>query len=134
VVTLNISNFLASALLNQVFRNTAYTRPATVYMALYTSDPTAADTGTEVTGGAYARQSIPLSVPAVIGGKETIKNSADIVFPVATVDWGIVTHVGIRDAATGGNLLYYGPWTAVRTILSGDRPRVLQDALVLTLS
>jgi len=131
---MNISNFLATSLLNQVFRNIAYTRPATVYLALYTSDPTAADTGTEVTGGSYARQAITLSAPVVVGGKETIKNSADIVFPVATADWGNVTHVGIRDADTGGNLLYFGSWASARTILSGDRPRVLQDSLVLTLS
>ena len=131
---MNVSNFLATALLNQVFRNTSYTRPSSVYVALYTSDPTAADTGTEVLGGSYARQAVTLTAPAVVGGKQTIKNTADIVFPIATADWGNVSHVGIRDSVTGGNLLYYGPWSAARTILSGDRPRVLQDSLVLTLS
>jgi hypothetical protein len=131
---MNISNYLATALLNEVFRNTAFTGPATVYLALYTSDPTAADTGTEVTGGAYARQVVTFRAPAPVGGKETISNSADVVFPIATADWGNVTHIGIRTALTGGNLLYYGPWTAARTILSGDRPRVLLGSLVLTLS
>jgi hypothetical protein len=131
---MNVSNYLATALLNQVFRNTAYTRPSKVYVALYTSDPTAADTGTEVSGGDYARQEVSFTVPTIINGKQTIRNSADIVFPIATGDWGTVSHVGIRDAATGGNLLYYGPWSAARTILEGDRPRILQDSLVLTLS
>lgn len=131
---MNISNFLATALLNQVFRNTIYTRPATVYVALYTSDPTAADTGTEVTGGAYARTPVTFGAPAIISNKETIKNSADVTFPVASADWGAITHVGIRDAAAAGNLLYYGPLSAARTILSGDRFRILVDSAVLTLS
>lgn len=131
---MNVSNFLAAALLNQVFRNMAYTRPATVHIALYTSNPTAADTGTEVTGGAYARQAVAFGAPSVISSKETIKNSADVVFPVATADWGTVTHIGIRDAATGGNLLFYGPLDSARTILSGDRYNQLANSLTLTLS
>ncbi|KIL35174.1 hypothetical protein SD71_16250 [Cohnella kolymensis] len=131
---MNISNFLATALLNQVFRNIDYARPNTVFLALYTSDPTVVDTGAEVEGGAYARQPITFSAPSVANGKETIRNNAEIVFPIASADWGTVTHLGIRDAANGGNLLYFGPWTAARTILSGDRPRVLLDSLTLTLS
>ncbi|WP_217597176.1 hypothetical protein [Cohnella sp. GbtcB17] len=116
----NISNFLATALLNQVFRNTNYTRPTTVYVALYTSNPTAADTGTEVSGGSYARQAVTFAAPAAVSGKQTVKNSADITFPTATADWGNITHVGLRDAATGGNLLYYGALDNPRSILTGD--------------
>lgn len=131
---MNVSNYLAVALLNQVFRNQAYTRPATVYLALYTTNPTAADTGTEVSGGAYARQPITFGAPVVDSGKQTIKNSAQIQFPVATADWGTITHVGIRDALTGGNLLYHGPWSAPRTILTGDRFVIMVDNGVLRLS
>jgi hypothetical protein len=129
-----ISNFLATAILNQVFRNTAYTRPATVYLALYTSNPTAADTGTEVSGGSYVRQAVTFAAPAVEGGLQTVRNSAELVFPIATAEWGNITHIGIRDSATGGNLLYFGPWTSARSILSGDRARVAVSALGLSLS
>uniref|UniRef100_UPI00046EB276 phage tail fiber protein n=1 Tax=Paenibacillus ehimensis TaxID=79264 RepID=UPI00046EB276 len=104
-----------------------------VYIALYTSDPMAADTGQEVSGGAYARKAATFTAAVLEGGKQTIKNSADIEFPVATADWGTVTHIGIRDAATGGNLLYFGALTAPRTILSGDRFKLLTNSLVLTL-
>ncbi|MNI33869.1 hypothetical protein D3C73_878300 [compost metagenome] len=131
---MNVSNHLATALLNQVFRNTAYTRPTTIYVALYTSNPTGADTGTEVTGGAYARQTVVYSAPALEGSKETIKNTTELVFPIATADWGSVTHVGIRDAATAGNLLYYGAIDNQRTILNGDRLRLAADSIVMTLS
>ena len=50
-----MSNYLENALVNAVLRNTSYTSPATVYLALYTSDPTDADAGTEVSGTSYAR-------------------------------------------------------------------------------
>lgn len=105
----------AAAILNQEFRT------GTVYLALYTSNPTGADTGTEVSGGGYARQPITFSAPALEGGKQTIKNSAKVEFPVAEGDWGTITHIGIRTAATGGDLIAYAALTNPRTILAGDR-------------
>lgn len=110
-----LSNTRAAAILNQEFRT------GTVYLALYTSNPTGADTGTEVSGGGYARQPITFSAPALEGGKQTIKNSAKVEFPVATADWGTITHIGIRDAATGGSLIAFAELKAPRTILAGDR-------------
>lgn len=145
---MNMSNYLATALLNQVFRNTAYTRPTTLYIALYTSNPTASDTGQEVSGGSYVRQAITFGAPTaenytiyhpatgqqVTVSKQTIKNSADIVLPTATVDWGQITHVGIRDAATGGNLLYFGSLETPRSILTNDIFKMLIGQVVLTLA
>lgn len=131
---MNMSNYLAVALLNGVFRGQPYTFPTTVYVALYTSDPTKNDTGQEVTGGGYARTSVVFGEPVLENGKQVIRNSADVVFPVAEADWGTVTHVGIRDAVTGGNLLYFGPLNVPRTILSGDRMRFLAGSIELTMS
>lgn len=127
-MAMQISNYLSAALLNEVLRNTAWTGPATVYLALYTSDPTAADTGTEVSGGAYARQAIAFAAPTLVAGAQTVVNSAEVAFPVATADWGLVTHVGLRTAATGGNLLFTRALDNPRTILSGDRPRFLASS------
>ncbi len=92
-----MSNYLENALINAVLRNTSYTSPATVYLGLYTTDPTDADTGTEVSGNAYARQSITFGAPS--NGVTT--NTAAIEFPQATGSWGTVAYVGIRDASTG---------------------------------
>lgn len=131
---MNVSTYLAQSLLEAVFLGQQYTSPSTVYLALYTSDPTAADTGQEVSGGAYARQPITFSTPSAEGGKQTIKNTADIQYDVATADWGAITHVGIRDAATGGNLLYFGQLANPRTIMNGDRFVILVDNGVLRLS
>lgn len=110
-----LSNARAAAILNQEFRS------ATVYLALYTSNPTANDTGTEVSGGGYARQPITFGSPTLENGKQTIKNNARVEFPVATSDWGTITHIGIRTAATGGTLIAYAELTAPKTINAGDR-------------
>lgn len=128
-----MSNHLETALLNMVFRNIAYTRPTTVYVALYTTDPTEADSGTEVAGGAYARQAVTFNAPTQVGTAATISNSADVSFPVATANWGTITHVGVRDATTAGNLLYYGPVTNSRSILTNDQLKFLSGELVLSL-
>lgn len=112
-----ISTYLANKLLDHTLRNVAYTPPSTVYLALYTSAPGAGDTGTEVSGGDYARQEVTFN-PASDG---QVVNSADVVFPVATESWGTITHVGVRDAATGGNLLYYAALSTDKTIAAGDQ-------------
>lgn len=111
------SNYLENAILNHFFRNTSTTSPTTVYIALYTSDPTDADTGTEVSGGSYARQAVTFSAPS----NGVISNSSTITFPVATANWGTITHFGIRDASTGGNLLVYGAFETAKTINAGDQ-------------
>lgn len=125
-----MSNYLENALINATLRNTAYTSPTTVYLALYTSDPTDADAGTEVTGNAYARQSITFGAPS--NGVST--NSAAIEFPQATGSWGTVAYVGIRDDLTSGNLLYHTPLDASKTIDTGDVFRIAIGSLSVTLA
>lgn len=125
-----MSNYLENALINATLRNTAYTSPATVYLALYTSDPTDADAGTEVTGNAYVRQSITFGAPS--NGVST--NSAAIEFPQATGSWGTVAYIGIRDASTNGNLLYHSPLVASKAIATGDVFRVAIGSLSVTLA
>ena len=59
-----ISNFLENAIINATLRNTTYTSPATVYVGLFTSDPTDAGSGTEVSGGSYARTAVTFGAPS----------------------------------------------------------------------
>jgi hypothetical protein len=125
-----MSNYLENALINATLRNTSYTSPTTVYLALYTTDPTDADTGTEVSGGSYARQSITFGAPS----NGTSTNSAAIEFPAATGNWGTITHVGIRDALTSGNLLYHTALDASKTINTGDIFKILTSNLSVTLA
>lgn len=123
------SDYLEAALLNATLRNLAYTSPVTVYLALFTVAPTDAGGGTEVSGGGYARQAIAFNAPS--GG--TCTNSADVNFPQATADWGSIVAFGIFDAATLGNLLYYGNFNVAKTVLTGDYFAVPAGQLSITL-
>ena len=111
-----MSNYLENALINVTLRATSYTAPAAVYVGLYTTDPTDANTGTEVSGGSYARTAATFGAPS--NGVTT--NSGAVTFPTATGTWGTVGWIGILDAATSGNLLYHTPLTASKSITSGD--------------
>jgi hypothetical protein len=125
-----ISNYLENALINGTLRGTTYTAPTTTFLALYTSDPTDADTGTEVSGGSYARQSITMGAPS--NGAST--NSAAIEYPQCTADWGTVAFVGIRDAVTGGNLLYHTALDTSKVIANGDIFKITAGNLSVTLA
>lgn len=124
-----MSDYLETALLNHVFRKTAYTPPETLYVALYTSDPTDQDIGTEVSGGGYERQVVTFGPPS----NGSVSNTDDIVFPVATTDWGTITHIGVRDAVTGGNLLFHAALNTAKTIQNGDQLKILAGQLVISL-
>ena len=124
------SNYLENALINAVLRNTSYTSPATVYVSLYTSDPTDADSGTEVSGGSYARTAVTFGAPS--NGVST--NSADVTFPTATASWGTVSHIGIHDASTSGNLLFHTALDTAKTMDSGDIFKIETGNLTVTLA
>jgi hypothetical protein len=125
-----ISNYLENALINGTIRATTYTAPSTVYVGLYTSDPTDANTGTEVTGGSYARQSATFAAPS----NGSSASNADITFPQATANWGTVGWIGILDASTSGNLLYHTALDAAKTIETGDIFKIASGNLTVTLS
>jgi hypothetical protein len=125
-----ISNYLENALLNATLRNTSYTSPAIVYAALFTSDPTDAGTGTECSGPGYARKAITFAAPS---GGVTTNSAAACEFDQATGDWGTITHFGIFDALTTGNLLYYGALTTSKVIASGDVFKFSTSSVSVTL-
>jgi len=125
-----MSNFLENALINATLRNTSYTSPTTVYMGLYTSDPTDANTGTEVSGGSYTRMAVTMGAPS--NGVST--NSAAIEFPQASGSWGTVGWIGLLDASSAGNLLYHTPLDTSKTISSGDIFKIAIGGLSVTLA
>jgi len=125
-----MSNFLENALINATLRNTTYTSVATVYVSLWTSDPTDAGSGTEVSGGSYARTAVTFGAPS--NGVTT--NNADVTFPTATASWGTVGWIGINDAATSGNLLYHTALDTAKAIDSGDIFKISTGNLSVTLA
>lgn len=125
-----ISNYLENALINGTIRGTTYTAPASVYVGLYTTDPTDANTGTEVSGGSYARVVATFAAPA----DGLSASNADITFPQATANWGTVGWIGILDASTGGNLLYHTVLDAAKNIETGDIFKIASTNLTVQLS
>lgn len=126
-----MSDYLEKKLLDHVLKNTTYESPSKVYLGLFKTDPTDAGSGTEVTGGAYARQELTFAAATSPGG--TSSTSADVIFPVATASWGTVTHVGIYDALTGGNLLFHGALNTARTINIDNQLVILAGELTVIL-
>lgn len=113
----NASDYLEDALLDHVLRNTAFTQPSALYVGLFTSDPTDAGTGTEVSGTNYARTAVTFGAAS----SGTATNSADVEFPAAgSGGWGTVTHIGIYDASSSGNLLIHSALTASKAVDEAD--------------
>lgn len=130
----DMSNYLENALVNAVFRNTAYTSSATVYVALFTAVSDAeAGTGTEVTNAnAYARTAVTFGAPS----NGVISNSSDTTFPTASGgNWGTITHFGIFDSGThaGGNALsIIKTVTASKVVNDGDTAKFTAGNLSVT--
>jgi hypothetical protein len=124
-----LSDYLENKLLDHVLRGTSYTSPTTVYVGLYTSDPGDDNSGTECTGGAYARQE--LSVTTASDG--IVTSSADVTFPQATGSWGTISHIGLLDAITAGNLLMHTPLTTSKAIDTGDIFKISSGSLTAQL-
>ena len=127
---MSLSNTFETTVLTWLLTNSAATRPTAWYVALFTSNPAEDASGTEVstTGTAYARQSVTFSVSG-----NTATNTAAIEFPTATASYGTVTHVGVYDASTAGNLIAYAALTTSKAIDTGDVMRVPANDLDVTM-
>ena len=123
----NKTNYMRDAVVN-ISRGNTFTAPTKVYLALWIGDPTVTGAaGAEVTGGGYARQEIVWDAPTPPGETQ----NAAITFPIATANYGTVTHLVQFDAVTGGNPMYFGPWTASKAINIDDVAQVLVGELEL---
>ena len=131
------SNYLENKVLDHVLKNTAYTQPANLYLALFTNTSGSAATnleaGTltdEVSGGSYARKTVAFAA-ASAGSAAT---NATVTFDAATANWGTVTHVAVMDALTSGNVLFWGAVTTPKTIETGDTFQVSSGNLTISLA
>lgn len=137
-----MSNFLENKLIDWLFRGQAIgitgasagagSGPTNLYIGLFTAAPSDTGGGTEVTGGSYARVTFASSLvnwagtqaaastTASTGTSGTTSNNAIIAFPAPTANWGVITHFGIFDATSAGNLLIWGALTVSKTVNNGD--------------
>ena len=127
---MSFSNSAETLVLNWLLTAGSATRPTAWYLALFTSNPDEDGSGTEVStvGTAYARQTAAFTVTG-----NAASNSAAIEFPTATASYGTVSHVGVYDASTGGNLIAYAALSTAKVIDTGDVLRVPASDLNITL-
>lgn len=125
---MSFSNYLETKVLDHVFGGTSYTAPSTLYLSLHTANPDEDGSGAEVSGGGYVRQTITFTTSG-----NTTSSSAAVEFPTATANYGTVTHVGVYDASSSGNLLAYAALTSSKTIETGDVFRVPTGDLDISL-
>jgi hypothetical protein len=125
---MSFSNTFETTVLTWAFSTSSATRPTAWHLALYTSAPDDTGGGTEVSGSAYARQSVTFTISG-----NTASNTSALEFPTATGSYGTVTHVGVFDAVSGGNLIAYAALTTSKAIDTGDVLRVPAGDLDITL-
>ncbi len=119
------SAYLKNKIIKHVLGEASYTMPTNVYLALYTNNPTENDTGTESTGGSYARQQ--LSFANAVGGTKTSNTSETF----SSMPASTVTHWGIRDASSGGNLLYFGAFDLPIVLTAGNNLPIASGDIVI---
>jgi hypothetical protein len=119
----NMSDYLEVELRKHIFRTGSFTKPSELHVSLHTASPADDASGTEVSGGSYARVQRDPADANWTGASSTnglTDNAAALTFPSPTANWGVVTHFGIWDAATTGNLLVHGALGVAKTINNGD--------------
>ena len=128
------SDWLHTKFMDLLFKNTAWTPPATIYIALFTTVPTLAGTGgveVSLSGTNYGRVAVAAGAWAGPSGtNKEYSNSADIPFLVPTGNWGTIVGAGLYDAETGGNLLYVSTLTTSKVVSNGDgAPKILSGQM-----
>ena len=123
----NLSDYLENKVLDHFLGTTAYTMPATVYIALYTAAPNDAGGGTEATGGSYARQTATFSA-ASCGATSNDTNIDFASMPAATI-----VAIGVHDAITSGNLLVWGTLSSNKALDAGDTLRIATGDLDISI-
>lgn len=125
------SDYLELKVINLVCGGVAFSAPATLYWALFVSDPADNGIGTEVIGGSYGRigqtnntTNFPVGNPK--------NNGTDVNFTTPSADWGLVSHWALFDASSGGNMLYFGPFVSPQTITVGIPVRIPAGSIQIT--
>ena len=127
-----LSDHSEALLLDWLMTTGSATRPTAWYVALYTAAPSDSGGGTEVSGSGYTRQSVTFDAATSPGG--TTSNSGDVSFTAAGGNWGTITHIGIFDASSAGNLLWHGAMTASKVVNDGDTLQFSAGNIDLTIA
>jgi len=126
---MSASNYLELKLLDHVLGSTSYSQPSAIYVALSTGSFNDDASGTELSGSGYSRKLITFGTAS----SGSIASNSAVEFDTATGSWGSVSHFGLFDASSGGNLLYHGAFTSAKTIATGDILKIASGSLTVSL-
>lgn len=127
-----LSDHAEKLLLDWMMTTGSATRPTAWYVGLFTAAPSDSGGGTEVSGSGYAREAVTFAAASTPGG--TTSNTGDVSFTAAGGNWGTITHIGIFDASTSGNLLWHGSMTASKIVNDGDTLQFSTGNIDLTIA
>lgn len=134
----SFSNYSEDKVLNNLFRGEAFSVP-NLHIGLFTSSSgletnvSASQTEVPTADTGYARVAVPSFTGFTASSGGQVTNAVALEFPVASLDWGTLTHIGIMDAEFGGNVILWGSIRNARPIYSGDIIRFSPGAIVVTL-
>ena len=123
-----MSDYLENEILDHILGTGAYTMPSSVYVGLSTASFNDDNSGTELSGSGYTRKVATFAAAA----SDTTSNNAAVEFPAATGSWGDVSHFGLFDASSSGNLLIHGAFSVSKTVSSGDILKIAVGDLDIT--
>ena len=123
-----MSDYLELKFLDHFTGTASTTAPSAVYLGLSTASLNDDNSGTELTGNNYSRKAITFASAS----SGSISNNSAVEFDSATGSWGDISHFGIYDASSSGNLLFHGAFTASKTIASGDILKVASGSLTIS--
>jgi hypothetical protein len=126
---MSASNSFENKILDAAFGAGTLTKPANVYVALYSTSPTDSTSGTELTGNGYARQIVNFGTAA----NGAISSSGNVTFTAnASSTWSTAVAVALTDAASSGNIMVYGTMAPTRTIKNSETINFTVGNLIVT--
>jgi len=137
-MAMNLTNYARSALINHLLGVADFTMPTTVWLALFTANPTAsgslADEVPDAVG--YSRQNLTAVMDSSTGGGAAESNDTLLFGPDTGTDWDTITHVGLMDTDTigAGNMLMFGPMDVSKNITVGDSLQFLANSISASLT
>ena len=129
------SDYVENQILDCYLNQSNITAPTAIYLGLHTASPADDASGTEVSGNGYARVAITTKFSAASGTGGSLSSNADITgFTASGGNWGTVSHVGIWDASTSGNLLFHTALDSSAAVNDGDSYQINSGNLTITVA
>ena len=123
-----MSDYLEIKFLDHFTGRASTSAPSAVYLGLSTGSLGDDNGGTELSGNNYTRKAVTFAAAS----SGSISSNAAVEFNAATGSWGSISHFGVYDASSSGNLLFHGSFSAAKTIGSGDVLKVASGSLTIT--